>query len=302
MRDRVFRTDGRRWWYEAEGVRYYLVNDRASPNYYARWRINGRQRNKSLLTDDLERAKTELILVVAAHGPLRCADPQNRKLAEVILRYLDNQAVNVRRRPIQDRNLRRALEHFGADATVADLMAPGTIDGYTRALQRRGYAKQTVNDYLSSLRTALNYARRSGLVAAVPEIPMLTLAPDEGRREATFEPEEAAAFWDAIEDEYLAAFFMLAANTGARSEALLELQVSQVDLEHRLLFLNPPGREQNDKVRPTVRISAALVPWLEAPPGRYLVMHRGQPLKKIAKAWRSARRRAGLDARFVPTT
>ena len=52
-------------------------------------------------------------------------------------------------------------------------------------------------------------------------------------------------------------------NTLARPEAILELKLFQVNLDDRLITLNPPGREQTKKRRPTLPITDTLFPWLE---------------------------------------
>ena len=56
---------------------------------------------------------------------------------------------------------------------------------------------------------------------------------------------------------------ILALNTWARPEAILELEVStQVDFANGLVHLNPHGRRQNNKVRPTIPLTNNLRGWL----------------------------------------
>jgi hypothetical protein len=56
---------------------------------------------------------------------------------------------------------------------------------------------------------------------------------------------------------------MLALNTWARPEAIMELSVSrQVNFKLGTIDLNPPGRPQNKKVRPKIRLTDNLRGWL----------------------------------------
>ncbi|WP_323797259.1 hypothetical protein [Nisaea sp.] len=52
-------------------------------------------------------------------------------------------------------------------------------------------------------------------------------------------------------------------NTGARPAAVLELGRNQVEWDHQLEHLNPPGRRQQlRKLRPSIRISNCLWDWM----------------------------------------
>ena len=53
-------------------------------------------------------------------------------------------------------------------------------------------------------------------------------------------------------------FLLIAATTLARPAAILDLAPSQFDDTHRLLDLNPVGRVQNKKFRPTENIRFSL--------------------------------------------
>jgi integrase len=62
----------------------------------------------------------------------------------------------------------------------------------------------------------------------------------------------------------VARFCRLAVATGARREALCELTWFQVDFDARLIHLNPHGREQTKKRRPTIGMSSTLYDMLKA--------------------------------------
>jgi hypothetical protein len=73
-------------------------------------------------------------------------------------------------------------------------------------------------------------------------------------------------------------------------------------MNNRLIHLNPSGREQTKKRRPTLPITNTLFPWLQNTKADVLVSWRGKPLNSIKKGFRRLRERAGLDTEVVPYT
>jgi hypothetical protein len=79
---------------------------------------------------------------------------------------------------------------------------------------------------------------------------------------------QLAAIFDAIEEnrrnhEALFRYMIMALNTWARPEAIVELSVlQQVDFGLGIITLNPPGRAQNKKRRPRIRLTDNLRGWL----------------------------------------
>jgi integrase len=116
------------------------------------------------------------------------------------------------------------------------------------------------------------------------------------------EVEEIARLFDAIEQEHLFMFVMLAVNTLSRPGAILELTIDQCDLTRNLIHLNPEGRLQTKKRRPIVPISGTLKPFIEAIPSGHLVQFRGRPIQSIRTAWQKTIRHAGLPTSISPMT
>ena len=76
--------------------------------------------------------------------------------------------------------------------------------------------------------------------------------------------EQLASLLDTEGSEVLQRYDILALNTWARPEAILQLKIKgQVDFDNSLVNLNPPGRKQTKKHRPTIRLTANLRGWLE---------------------------------------
>ncbi len=79
--------------------------------------------------------------------------------------------------------------------------------------------------------------------------------------------QQLAAMIDALpeDEEHEVAFrdVVMALNTWARPEAITDLSVRHpVDFTRGIIDLNPPGRLQNKKVRPTIRLTDNLRGWL----------------------------------------
>lgn len=97
------------------------------------------------------------------------------------------------------------------------------------------------------------------------EVARLTDLPDSTPRDWLPTFEELGRFIDAIDirQENLFRFVMLALNTWARPEAILDLRTDkQVRWNFGLIDLNPPGRRQTKKYRPKIRLTENLRDWL----------------------------------------
>jgi integrase len=75
-----------------------------------------------------------------------------------------------------------------------------------------------------------------------------------------------------------------------------------VDLDNRLLHLNPAGRRQTKKYRPIVPITDVLLPFLVGVRADRIVNWHGKPIKSVKKGFRTIVRRAGLSPDVTPYT
>jgi integrase len=100
-----------------------------------------------------------------------------------------------------------------------------------------------------------------------------------------------------------ALFTWIAMETASRKRAIEELRWDQVDLQARLIRLNPPGRRQTSKRRPTVPISSALMKVLErAGPATGLVLGNSSSIERpFATLCRAAHRTTGNE-KFLTIT
>ena len=95
-------------------------------------------------------------------------------------------------------------------------------------------------------------------------------------------------------------FIVTGLYTGRRTEAILSLRWSQIDLEASLIDFEIAGRQRTKKKRGKVPIPSRLLPHLKRARRRgsdlVLVFHiNGRPIRSIKKGFAAASRRAGLQ-------
>jgi hypothetical protein len=188
---------------------------------------------------------------------------------------------------------------------------------------KHGHSCKTIATYLTYIKAAMRFAAKPRVIKDAKgierEVLLLGSAPyiEDGEKAISkvtqlppskprdFIPTDAqlAAMLDALPEteEHEAAFryTIMALNTWARPEAITELSVTtQIDFTLGLIHLNPPGRIQNKKLRPTIRLTDNLRAWLlywnlDRPiVGKRL----GLPVKAIsARTPKKAAERAAID-------
>src|SRR5262245_25070215 len=152
---------------------------------------------------------------------------------------------------------------------------------------KHSHSCKTISTYLTYIKAAMRFAAKPRVITDARgverEVLLLAQAPyiEDSEKEITkitglprskprgFVPTdpELAAIIDALpedeEHEAVSRYIIMALNTWARPEAITDLSVrAQVDFERGIVDLNPPGRLQNKKVRPTIRLTDNLRGWL----------------------------------------
>lgn len=167
-------------------------------------------------------------------------------------------------------------------------------------LNTRELSVNSTNRCLEIGRAAINRAWKRGVISAAPFIN--TLPPDEPKPKGRpLSEEEIKRLYNANAD-HLRTYIALGIGTAARPEALCELTWAQIDFEQGNIQLNPDGRKQTSKRRPTVRMPKRLQQTLADLPrdGQRVLMFRGKPVGKIRVAWDKAGDRAGLVENVTP--
>jgi integrase len=141
-----------------------------------------------------------------------------------------------------------ALSPFWQSLAVQDI-TPSLCDRYQR---ERGKAIGTIRRELTTLRAAVNFSVREGILTRPVHVP-LPQKPDGKDRWLT--KSEAARLLNAARTArgdvrlYLPIFILVGLYTGARCEAVLSLKWSQVDFERGRINFRKPGASKTIKGR-----------------------------------------------------
>lgn len=309
---------GRAWQFHEQ----WLSREKGSANFYRYWYVgseSGRRRvnRESLGTDDLEEAKTRLVRIVLGDAPADPLAPDQVFFAAIMRYYMDNHGNRIRSRAAAQRAFDLALAYLktatGRDApSVADFGLARQENFMRWCRDECGITAKSIATYLAMIRAGMAYAARPRIVldskgverearmlsapffvqASEKEVVRVTGLPRSRPRDFIPSDAQVAAFIDATyreddekearEREHLFRYCIIALNTWARPEAILELNVAeQVDFATGLVDLNPKGRTQNNKYRPTIRLTDNLRGWLlhwnlERP-----IVYFGQPVEDI---------------------
>jgi integrase len=278
----------------------YWLSKRSGSDAWCRTWFDAKTRQTkraSIGTADFQQAQISLAKWVVVNDQPKKVQASDVQLDSVIVRYYENHAKHLRSGEASRYALKKWSDHFG-EAMVSEVTLTAQ-EAFVRKLKDQGCSDGYIGRILNVGKAALNRAYKNGEIESIPFV----MTGSKGReRQRLLSLDETAALFDAAREEHTLVYLMLAFNTLARPEAILELKRFQIDFDNRLIHLNPPGRIQNKKRRPTVPISNSLMPWLQGIQNESIVSWRGKPIKSIKKAFRRTRERAGLDNRVVPYT
>jgi integrase len=294
--------------------RYWIGRVADSGNWYRFWYDtgSGEVRRRSLGVTDFERAKLELAAIVLKEGSGRAAEPKDAPMIAVLTKYWEEHTDKKRNRSLARRAGRHVLDHLGNDARVGAFTRKRQIE-MMQKLHASGMKPSYVSRIMSSLQAALNYAvaldddDEGALLTRAPKIIYQPKAVADALNAAAPEPNNwhpdldmIARFLDGLtsEEEVLRRWAILILGFCSRAEAALEAAPFQIDPRHRLIRLNPHGRRQNKKFRPTIPVADALWPLLEEwGKGETFTGHTG--VNYPYKAWNAARDRLELPEAFT---
>lgn len=201
-----------------------------------------------------------------------------------------------------ERRLRKHLLPFFGDMAVDDL----TTEDFNRYMDRRkkaGAQNATINRELAALKRMFHLAR----YASPPQVRQLPVFParlkENPPRQGFVEEQQFTKLIEHAEEPWFKALVTTAYAFGFRkSELLLQLRVSQIDLEKRTIRLDP-GTTKNDQgriVEMTNEVFAAVKTCVQHKQPTDYVFARadGKEVKDFRDAWWSACKQAGLG-RFV---
>ena len=205
--------------------------------------------------------------------------------------YIDHRELAGIASTARQRDAWKAMEFYWAkvDPTMID---DEMAQEYVR---RRDRSESTTRYELSMLSVALRWAMKQNLIDKAPEV-WRPAAPE--RRERHLTPKEFAKWFPEVKAEHARLYVEIAVATMARPSAILELTWRQVDWDHRMLNLNPPGRRQTKKRRPIVALDeetmALLKKSYDGAQSDYVVERGGKKIASIKKAFQAASTRSGI--------
>jgi integrase len=251
---------------------------------------NGEVRRRSLKTKDIEEAKKLLAEIVVADAPVKADDPEQVPLVFVLTHYLEGHADSRPSAHVARRACDLVLQFlelkcgFDANVKTSQFSSIYQAEFAMWCANEFQHSPAYVSRVLSVIAAACRFAAKTKLVKSktgelkeakllrfVPEVNYDTKWVAEVMQVAEPKPrdyvptyEELASLLDTECGELLRRYDIIALNTWARPEAIVDLSVGkQVDFENSLIDLNPPNRRQNKKQRPIIRLTTNLRSWLE---------------------------------------
>lgn len=272
---------------EVDGIWYVIYSDQ------------GRSQRASLRTGDLQIAQGRFQGWLKAHSDeAQARDPLT--LAGAFRLYIQQHGPTVASPETLEHVSKKLIVWFG-DKTLAEI-GRKDIEAFTKAridgaIGSRPVSPGTVRKELGILRAVFNF-----MVKKVEpkehrvnpmELAYVPLPPRPPARDRVLTDAElalirgACAPQDGQRMDRISRYLWLLMETGARSEALRTLTWDQVDLERGLIQLNPWGRHQTTKRRPTIPVSDDLLPILrrckDEATGSFVLDHNGLIRKSMER-------------------
>jgi len=309
--------------------RYWLGRERHADTISYYWYDASARRTRRTTTGltDLEEAKVWLAALVLRESPDKPhTDPSQVTIAAIRAYYWEHHGSRIR-----SSNLARlAFKLIGAFMGTQKLEGAPKVGDFDLARQelfmrwcaaQRGLSAKSISTYLTYYKAALRFAARPRMIpdgrgghsqaqwlevapyvaAGENEVAKVTGQRTSAPREFVPTDIELAKVIDAIQTPHVRRYVIMALNTWARPEAIIELRVkAQVDFERSLVHLNQPGRVQNNKIRPTIRLTQNLRGWLihwnvDAPIAVWTKDGRSIPVKHVsARTIKNAAEAAGV--------
>lgn len=274
---------------------FWLGREDGTDYIFYYWYDKEKRRTRRATTGqrELEKAKEYLIELALAHPPDEPLHPKNVSLRSVEKFYFLHHADKIRSKNAAKRAFKLVLQYLRQTVERdGDLMAADFGVARQEGFMKWAHAKyslsgKTIATYLSTIKAALRFCAKERLVRdatgreriarlleAAPfindneaEVCKITKLPRSQPRKDIPEDAGMASFIDAIGDdeefEHIFRFVIMELNTWARPEAVTDLSVkNQVRFERGLVDMNPPGRVQNKKFRPLIRLTDNLRGWL----------------------------------------
>lgn len=238
-----------------------------------------------------------------AHGRLPALKAERTTFEQLAALYLQDYQINGRKtlgraQELTDR-LRESFGRFRACRITSD-----HIRSYITRRQSEGMANGTINRELAALKRMFRLAslQTPPLVIGTPHIPHL----QENNVRQGFFTEGEYKLLRAVLPDHMKVPLIIAYWTGMRAGEVVTLRWDQIDLERRLIRLEPGATKNNQgRLIPLVKeVTDALWQWKQQmlhryPACRWVCHFRGEQLQRVPKAtWKNACKRVGLKGKL----
>ena len=231
--------------------------------YYVFWSENGRSERRSTRTSELKVAEKWRDNFVRNLLTTQDSNPNDVELGVVLDTYQDEKGMGSPSEKSNRFAIAGFKKFYGDDLKVPELTLSRHI-AYEKHCRKLGQMASTINKRRNVLIAALNHARKNGILASIPYVPILPTPPTKARH---FERTEAARLLRAARKfgwKHLVMFIRIGMYTGARATAILQLTWDRVDLEKGRIDFRLPGEVETKKRRPNAPINDILLRALRA--------------------------------------
>lgn len=259
-------------------------------------------RRFSLRTNDYETAKARFEQWWREENIPREADRSDVTLALVLATYYRDHAANLPTAKAAALHVNRWLDFWG-EATLEDV-ADKARQAQFRAWLGDGKSPAYVQRILSTGKAAINRAEKTGMIResqAVRVVDVDNVGEPTETKGRPLTATELGTLFDSISNDPLFRFCLLLLGTFCRPEAAYDLRGEQLDFEHRLIALNSPGRRQNKKYRPIIKMPLFIAEHFGGLPNDfYATSWTPNRIGDMKKSFRSAVRHAELEGKVTP--
>ena len=261
------------------------------PNLYRFWydQRAGEIRRRSLETTDIDEAKKAVAVLVLNEVAIPAQEPDSTLLVAILDHYYTSHSDHLSSAHVARRAGALVLQFLEVECRMG---ADVKVGEFTKGLQMRfaawcagklGHSPSYISRVLAVIAAACHYSTKSTvresaegrlietrLLKSMPEICYdikwlsgITKKPEPQPRDYVPTLEEMASLLDQDSSDVLQRYDIIALNTWARPQAIIDFEVAgQVDFNASLLHLNKPGRKQSNKKRPQIRLTDNLRAWL----------------------------------------
>lgn len=269
----------------------------AQPIWEIVWYEQGRRRTRSTGTGCSSEAEKALAKHLAEkEAKTSQGDPKTRRIADVFTCYATEHAPTVAA-PERIAYAIEALLGYWGNKVVDDISKQACRD----YCHWRGVSPGTVRRELTTLRAAINHDFQEKRLTATAPV-WLPDKPDSKERWLTRD-EAARLLWAARNitkaRHHLPLYILISLYTGARKEAVLQLQWSQVDMEQGTMDFHIPGTRRSKKRRARPPIPKPLMTFLRLANRRSeasgtVIEFQGKSVSDIKNSFATACKSAGL--------